>query len=111
MAEHFTLGDPEYSDQKTRKVRPLLVISNSIFHQNNGLAVCAGITTNQKPHPYLIPITPKDVEGAMLEEQSQVMCLRISTVPCDKIVKKVARVTQKFYHTIIQKIETDVLEI
>ncbi len=107
----IVLADPTYQDQKERKPRPLLIISKSIFHQNSGYFVCVGITTNQTPDPFLIPIKPKHVEKIELKEKSQVMCKRIVTVRSDKIIINIAKVTPEFYALVTKKIKEDILEL
>ncbi len=109
-ARDIVLANPNYEDQKEGYERPLLVISKSLFHQNSGFFVCVGITTNQKPDPYLIPILSKDIEDAILKEKSQVMCKRIVTVREDAIIKRVCKVTPEFYNKIKKKIVGDILD-
>lgn len=103
-------ADPGYEDQKDNKIRPLLVISTQLFHQNSKFFVCLGITTNMEKDPYLIPITHRDTTIA-LEERSQVMCKRIVTVPQQKIIKKLTEVTSDFYSSVMKKVKEDVIEL
>ena len=56
------LADPEYPDQKERKVRPLLVISKVHFQQNSRYCVCVGLTSNKNNDPYAIPYRREDVK-------------------------------------------------
>lgn len=109
-SKDIVLVDPGYSDQRESKIRPALIISKSLFHQNSGFFVCLGITINMKPDPYLIPISSKNVD-VILEENSQVMCKRIVTVRQDAIKKKIASVTTEFYSKIINKITNDILDL
>ena len=83
----IVLADPKYPGQRKSKVRPLLVISSDEFHFDTQYAVCLGITTNQKPDPYLIRLPRTEVEDGMLMHDSQVMCSRIATL-------QQARITQ-----------------
>jgi mRNA-degrading endonuclease toxin of MazEF toxin-antitoxin module len=103
------LAKPNYQDQTDNYVRPLLVISKPIFHQDSGFFVCAGITTNQSPDKYLIPINPKDT-SPRLKEQSQVMCKRIVTIREDAIINKVSAVTPNFYARVKDQIQKDILD-
>lgn len=103
------LAKPNYQDQTENYVRPLLVISKSGFHQDSGFFVCAGITTNQTPDRYLIPITPQDT-SPRLKEQSQVMCKRIVTIREDSIINKVSSVTPDFYAKVKALIQNDILD-
>jgi mRNA-degrading endonuclease toxin of MazEF toxin-antitoxin module len=103
-------ADPGYEDQKDEKVRPLLVISKVLFHQNSMFFVSLGITTNQQKDPYLIPITNKDTLH-ILQERSQVMCKRIVTVHQSRIIRKLTEVTPSFYSVIMKKIKDDIIEM
>lgn len=107
----IVIADPKYPDQKKEKERPLVIISKDLFHQNSGFCVCLGITTNKEKDPYLIPISRKNIEGGVLDNDVQIMCKRLVTLRCDKILKKTgARVTSKFFAKIIAKLDKDVLE-
>lgn len=107
----IVLANPMYPDQKESKPRPLLIISNSIFHQNSGFFVCVGITTNKKTDPYLLPLPKKQVENGQLDFDSQIMCKRIVSLNCNSIEYKIAKVTENFYNKITNKIKQDVLKI
>lgn len=74
----IVLADPKYPDQKESKVRPLLVISSCEFHSNTHYVVCLGITTNQKPDPYLVQLPRTEVKDGYLKYDSQVMCNRVA---------------------------------
>ena len=102
-------ADPGYEDQKEQKVRPLLVISRPLFHQNSRFFISLGITTNQEKDPYLIPVTGKDTVF-LLQERSQVMCKRIVTVSQSRIVRKLTEVTPIFYSVVMKKIRDDIIE-
>ena len=69
-ARDIVLANPMYPDQSDSKSRPLLIISNSIFHQNSGFFVCTGITTAKKSDPYLLPLPRKQVENGILDFES-----------------------------------------
>ncbi|MDE1863332.1 MAG: type II toxin-antitoxin system PemK/MazF family toxin [Thaumarchaeota archaeon] len=103
-------ADPGYEDQKDEKVRPLLVVSRPLFHQNGRFFISLGITTNQEKDPYLIPITSKDT-AHILQEKSQVMCKRIVTVSQSRILRKLTEVTPSFYSVIMKKIKDDIIEM
>lgn len=108
-ARDIILANPNYQDQSDSYVRPLLVISKSIFHQTSGFFVCAGITTNQTPDKFLIPITLEDT-SPRLKEQSQVMCKRLVTIREDAIIKKVSSVSPAFFEKVKSQIQNDILD-
>lgn len=105
----IVLADPKYPDQRTPKVRPLLVISSSEFHLNTQYAVCLGITTNPKPDPYLIQLPRTEVQDGHLTHDSQVMCNRMATLQQSKL-RKIATVTPGLYNKILEKVKRDVIE-
>ena len=107
----IVLANPEYPDQSESKVRPLIVISNTVFHQNSGFFVCVGITTNKERDPYLLPLSRKSIEEGQLEYDVQVMCKRIVSLNCMVIKRKIARITEDAYGEITEKIKGDVLKI
>ena len=104
------LVDPKYSDQTEPKDRPVLVISNEIFHYNLPYALCVGITTNIEPNPYLIPIPNRIIENGRLDSNSQVMCHKIALVKRNTVIKKLGDVTPDFYKTVMSKIMKDVIQ-
>lgn len=107
----IVLANPEYIDQKEQKIRPLLIISKTIFHQNSNFVVCVGITTSKEKQPYLIPMLKKQIEDGELDFDSQVMCTRIVSMRQDKLSKKIARITPELYKTVVDKLKGDVLEL
>lgn len=100
-----------YPDQNESKVRPLLIISNPIFHQNSGFFVCVGITTDKRTDPYLLPLPRKQIDEGELDFDSQIMCKRIVTLNSNVIIRKIAKVTESFYDEISKKIKQDVLAL
>lgn len=105
----IVLADPRYPDQRTPKVRPLLVISGSKFHLNTQYAVCLGITTNPKPDPYLVKLPRTEVQDGRLMHDSQVMCNRMATLQQSEL-RKIATVSPDLYGKILEKVRRDVIE-
>ncbi|NIP62181.1 MAG: hypothetical protein GWN01_16065 [Nitrosopumilaceae archaeon] len=102
-------ADPRYADQNEPKTRPLIVISQDIFHQNSNFTVCVGTTTNVEKDPYLIPINPKDQMDFQFKQKCQVMCKRLVSLKCNLIQKKMGKVTPEFLESIIGKLRQDIL--
>lgn len=105
----IVLADPKYPDQKTPKVRPLLVISGSKFYLNTQYAVCLGITTNSKPDPYVVQLPRTEVQDGHLMQDSQVMCNRMASLQQSKL-RKIATATPGLYNKILEKVKRDVIE-
>ena len=105
------LADPKYLDQKNDKVRPLLVISKTSFHQNSGFCVCVGITSNKDEDPYGIPYRRRDVVGGRLDCDGHIMCKRLVTLRGDKVLKKIGtQFKDPIYQKVLAKIYTEIIE-
>ena len=104
----IALADPKYPDQKSPKVRPLLVISSKDFHYNTHYAICVGITTSQEPDPYLMKLPRTKIENGQLECDSQIMCNKITTMQ-QNTLRIIAQITPDLYTKIIKKIKDDVI--
>ena len=91
-------------------MRPLLIISKSLFHQNSNHVICVGLTTSKEIRPYLIPLSKKQLENGELDSDSQVMCHRITSIRQDTVFK-IARVTPNFYKSVVEKLKGDILEL
>lgn len=106
------LADPRYPDQKEEKIRPLLVISKSIFQQTSTFCVCVGITSSKDKDPYAIPYNQKDVEGGELDTDGHIMCKRLVTLRKDKVLKKLGtHITNELYQKVIEKLKSDIIEM
>ena len=106
--KEIILGNPVYPDQKENKVRPLLIISGDIFHQNSSFFVCVGITTNKEPDPYLLPLSKNQIKNGQLEFDVQAMCKRIATLN-HLVLRKIGKVTDHAYRKVTEKIGNDIL--
>lgn len=109
--KEIVLADPGYPDQTDGKIRPLLVISDDLFHQNSGFFVCVGITTNMTKDPYLVPLSKNQIRGGKLKYGGQIMCNRIATLKTDVIVKKIAEVADPIYSNAVKKITQNILRL
>ena len=103
------IANPKYMDEEEGKTRPLLVVSKHLFQQNCQYAVCVGITSDTKPHAYLVPIPKKEIECGRLDFASQIMCHRIVALNQYALGRNIGRVTPAFYEKIISKLKNDVL--
>lgn len=106
----IVLGDPGYTDQKERKRRPLLIISQNLFNQNTSLAICVGITTNKESHSYCIRLPRKEIYNGQLSSDSQIMCNRIVSIKQNQL-KKIAEITPLIYEKVANKLKQDVLKL
>lgn len=106
------LADPKYPDQTTPKVRPLLVISKSLFHQNSRFCVCVGMTSSKDEDPYAIPYRNKDVLNGELDSDGHIVCRRLVVLRSDKIQRRIGtQFKDEIYKKVISKLQNDIIEI
>jgi len=105
------LADPKYPDQTNPKVRPLLVISNQIFHQNSRFCICVGMTSSKDQDPYAIPYRNKDVLNGELDSDGHIVCRRLVALRSDKVLRRIGtQIKDEIYLKVIQKLQNDIIE-
>lgn len=106
------LADPRYPDQQKPKVRPLLVISKPLFHQNSGFCICVGITSSKDEDPYAIPYRNKDVLNGELDSDGHIVCRRLVALRSDKVLRRVGtQFKDEIYLKVIKKLQNDIIEV
>jgi|TARA_Y100000034_G_scaffold106239_1_gene134802 mRNA interferase MazF len=81
-----------FSDQKGRKVRSVIVISNNEFNKNSDDVLVVGVTSNISKNKYTINLTNKDLEEGKL---SAVCCIKVENIlKMDKemVIKKIGKI-------------------
>ncbi len=66
-----------FSDLKTHKKRPVLVLSNSDYNRNNQDVLVAAITSNLEQKEYTITITSDDLDEGDLKYKSVIRADKI----------------------------------
>jgi len=90
----IVLVDFSYSDLKRSKLRPALVMSNSMYNLTSLDVVALRITSKQKRR-WAVKITNKDVENGFLEIESYVKINSIFTIENVLIAKIVGNYVRR----------------
>lgn len=77
-----------FSDQSGTKVRPVLVLSNDEYNQNEDLIVCA-ITSNLRPGKYSLIIDEKNLESGRLHQKSLIKVDSLLKISNKLIIKNI----------------------
>jgi len=106
--------EAEIEEGREVKLRPALVISKNLLHQNSNGFLFLPITTNPIPSPFMMPMNESCVEaGTRLHKinESKIIIDKIIHAKHTEIRNKIGRVTPEFYRSITNKLKSDILEI
>ncbi len=78
-----------FSDQKGKKVRPVIVISNDEFNNNSEDVLVVGVTSNISKNKYTINLTNKDLEEGKLFTVCSIKVENILKMDKEMIIKKI----------------------
>jgi len=84
-----------FSDQKGRKVRPVIVISNNEFNNNSEDILVVGVTSNISKDKYTVNLTNKDLEEGKLSEVCCVKSENILKMDKEIIIKKIGKIRKE----------------
>ncbi len=101
---NIVLVDFSYSDLKRSKLRPALVMSNSVYNSTSLDVVALRITSKQKRR-WAIKITNKDMENGFLEIESYAKIDSIFTIENVLIAKIVGKLGEKKINEIKMRLE------
>ena len=97
-----------YSDIFVNKKRPVLIISNKRYHENNKDIICCAITSSEKFIYGGISIDNKDLEEGRLKVKSTVKPGKIYSLHQNRIVRKIERLTIEKTKEVIMNLNLDV---
>lgn len=89
-----------FSDQSGKKVRPVVVISNSFFNNNSEDIIVLGITSNISKNKYAVNFSLDDLEDGHIEE---LCCIKVENIlKIDKalIIKKIGKINKNKFKEI-----------
>ena len=92
-----------FSDLKSSKVRPVIVISNDEYNKKSEDIVVVPITTKLKTRQYELLISNKDLESGKLIKDSKIKVDRILSISKKLVRMKIGKV-QKEVHGKIKEI-------
>ncbi len=81
-----------FSDQKGRKVRPVIVISNDEFNINSEDILVVGVTSNISRDKYTSNLTNKDLENGNLSVECSIKCENILKIDKEIIIRKIGKI-------------------
>lgn len=81
-----------FSDMKTTKVRPVVVISNDAYNGEFEDAIVVPLTTNTGLRKYAIPLRQPDLEEGSLVKESMIKVDRILSIKQGLIRKVIGKV-------------------
>jgi len=84
-----------FSDLKTNKKRPVLVLSNSDYNSNNQDIVVAAITSNLEQKEYAVTIASDDLDEGELKYESVIRADKIYSLSQAIVLKKFGAVKKR----------------
>ncbi len=93
-----------FSDLKTSKVRPVVVISNDTYNRSSEDMIVVPMTTNLKLKEYTILITQKDLEDGKLIKNSKIKVDRIFSISQKLIRLEIGKINESIYEKIKETI-------
>ena len=98
-----------FSDLKSSKVRPVLVLSNDKYNRKFEDFIAVPLTTNVKSRDYSVLITNKNLEKGRLIIDSNVKIDRIFSINKNLVRMNIGKINKDTY-TKIKKILSDLIE-
>ena len=81
-----------FPDQKGKKVRPVIVISNDEFNNNSEDVLVVGVTSNISKNKYTINLSNKDLEEGKLFTVCSIKVENILKMDKEMIIKKIGKI-------------------
>lgn len=93
-----------FSDQSGKKVRPVIVISNSNFNKNSEDVIVVGVTSNISKDQYIINLTNDNLSEGKFYTNCCVKVENILKLDKELIVKKIGKINLDTLKEIISKL-------
>ncbi len=90
-----------FSDLKSKKKRPVIVISNNLYNQKTEDIVVVAVTSNIEKKDYSLLITQDDMETGNLPEVSMVRADKIYSLSQLIVVKRLGEIKRASFGKII----------
>ncbi|MCX6821540.1 MAG: type II toxin-antitoxin system PemK/MazF family toxin [Candidatus Aenigmarchaeota archaeon] len=91
-----------FSDLKTQKIRPVIIISNDDYNQKFEDVIAIPMTSNLDVRDYVILISNKDLESGKLIKDSKAKIDRVFSVNKNLIKLKIGKIKLGVYKEIIE---------
>ena len=93
-----------FSDQSGKKVRPVIVLSNSEFNEHSEDCLVAGVTSNMSREKYSLRLSSSDLEEGELFAIYCVKAENLLKIDRELIVKKIGKVNKRKFGEIIKTV-------
>ena len=93
-----------FSDQKGKKIRPVIIISNNEFNKSSEDILVVGVTSNISKDKYSITITNDDLEEGRLFEKCCAKSENILKIDKEIAIKKIGKIKKEKFDFIVNKI-------
>jgi mRNA interferase MazF len=90
-----------FSDLKSKKRRPVIVISNDIYNQKTEDIVVVAVTSNIEQKDYTLLITQNDMEEGNLPKDSIIRVDKIYSLSQLIVVKRLGKIKQRTFEQIV----------
>ena len=84
-----------FSDQKGRKVRPVIVISNEEFNEYSDDLLVIGVTSNISKDKYTLPLSNNDLDEGKLFTQCCIKVENVLKIDKELIIKKIGKIKKE----------------
>lgn len=93
-----------FSDLTSRKVRPVVVLSNDVYNRGGPDLLVAGITSNVSSRPYTVGLDTPQLEQGAIRHPSMVRADKIFSIDQAIILKSIGIVRQTTFEQIRQQV-------
>ncbi len=93
-----------FSDQRGRKVRPVIVISNDKFNLDSEDILVVGVTSNISKDKYTLNLINNNLEAGELYLECSIKCENILKIDKDIVIKKIGKIKKEKLELIINQI-------
>ena len=90
-----------FSDLKSKRRRPVIIISNDLYNQKTEDIVVIAVTSNLEKKDYTILITQADTEEGTLPQESMVRVDKIYSLSQLIVIKGLGRIKQATFEKIV----------
>lgn len=95
-----------FSDQSGRKVRPVIVISNSEFNKYSDDVIVLGVTSNISKDKYTITLENRNLDEGKLSTKCCIKVENILKLDKELIIKKIGKINKETLKNTIDKLYT-----
>lgn len=93
-----------FSDLTSRKVRPVVVLSNDVYNRGGSDLLVAGITSNVSPRSYTVELDTPQMEKGVMRHPSLVRADKIFSIDQAIILKTIGIVCRSTFEQIRQQV-------